>query len=251
MKVADGRISTMDTRSRLKLLLNNMGYELHRFDTVNSPLARRLTLMQYYNIDLIFDVGAHTGGYASAMFAHGYRGRIVSFEPMRSVFEELRKRASRRDNWDVVNVGLGNRKGSATIHVADNPECSSLLDLAPDIAKLAPRARLVGSEEVEIDTLDSIFDSYCSEHDTPFLKVDVQGFERYVLEGARQSISRIQGIQLELSLIPHYDGESLIEEMIDYLRGLGYTLMSLEPVNTHNESGQLLQVDGVFFRSLG
>ena len=79
------------------------------------------------------------------------------------------------------------------------------------------------------------------------LKIDAQGYERNVLEGASASLEHIDLLQIELSLVSLYKGEDLIEDMIQYLRTLGYDLIALEDSGFSDPvSGHMMQVDGIF-----
>ena len=97
-------------------------------------------------------------------------------------------------------------------------------------------------------TLDSLFPDLVTDGDRVLLKLDVQGYERSVLEGAGVSLPRIQAAQLELSLVSLYDGEALFHEMLEIMRGHGFTLMSVEPTMV-DQTGQMLQIDGYFGRA--
>jgi len=85
-------------------------------------------------------------------------------------------------------------------------------------------------------------------NDNVLLKIDVQGFERNVLEGAKESLKKIIGVQVEMSVIGMYEGELTYLEMIDYLAQYGFVLYSFENGFFNNDTGQLYQVDGIFFK---
>lgn len=81
------------------------------------------------------------------------------------------------------------------------------------------------------------------------LKIDVQGFEKYVLAGATAFLPYVSLVQLEMSLVELYDDEMLYREMMDYLASLGFgKLLTLMPGHSNPKTGRLLQVDGVFGR---
>ena len=80
------------------------------------------------------------------------------------------------------------------------------------------------------------------------MKLDVQGFEHKVLQGAGQVLRRVAGIQLELSLVPLYDGEHLFHPMLHDLEERGYELWSVIPGFVDPDTGRLLQLDAIFFR---
>lgn len=238
----------MDMRTQLKRLLRKYGLDLIRYNTRSSPVARQIRLFQYFQIDLVFDVGANTGGFVHELRKTGYEGRIVSFEPLSEAFAQLEIEASRDAYWDVVHTGLGRSTEQKTIHVAKNSESSSFLEMSNRHAKTFPQSIFIGSEVVAVDRLDSVFSEYYRDDDHVFLKIDTQGYEQHVLDGGSDSLDNILGIQVEMSLVPLYEGESRLVELVSFLEDRGYQLMSLAPVIDDPSTGQLLQVDGLFFR---
>jgi len=82
------------------------------------------------------------------------------------------------------------------------------------------------------------------------MKIDVQGFEKNVLDGATKSLDSIKIIQLEMSIIPLYENEMLFVDMINYLKDRGFELFSLENGYFDSTTGKLLQVDGTFEKSI-
>ncbi len=238
----------MNLRALLKRLVRKTGFDVIRFNARSSPVARRIRLFAHHGIDLVLDVGANTGGYALELRRTGYRGRIVSFEPLSSAFARLEARAARDPQWEAVHAGLGREPGRQRLHVAQNSESSSLLEMLPRHVAAYPKAAYVGTEEVIIDRLDDVFARYYRPGENAYLKIDTQGYERHVLEGAQASLKAITGIQLELSLVPLYEGEPLFVDLVAYLEERGYVLMSFEPVIEDPSTGQLLQIDSLFFR---
>jgi len=78
--------------------------------------------------------------------------------------------------------------------------------------------------------------------------MDTQGFESKVLKGAENSLPHIDTVQMEMSLVPLYDGELLFNEMCLLMSQKDYTLVAIENGFSDSASGQLLQVDGIFHR---
>jgi hypothetical protein len=113
----------------------------------------------------------------------------------------------------------------------------------------APAAAYVGTEHINIRRLDAIFDEHVPAGTRPFLKIDTQGYEPLVLAGGSGCMDRIRGIQVEMSLVPLYAGETLFSEMVARIEQLGFTLMSLEQGMCDPQTGQWQQCDGVFFRA--
>jgi hypothetical protein len=80
------------------------------------------------------------------------------------------------------------------------------------------------------------------------LKLDVQGYEEKVLSGLENNLSRIDAIQIEMSLTELYVGEKTFFDQCKFLLARGFKLMSVEPGFYDTKTGQLLQVDGIWFR---
>ena len=112
----------------------------------------------------------------------------------------------------------------------------------------APDSRYIGKEQVELKTLDLLFDGLSIHGHNIWLKIDTQGFECRVLEGASRSLAHIKILQLEMSLVPLYEDELLFGEMNKMLNDRGYRIIAIEPTFSDEESGHLLQVDGIFYR---
>src|SRR5215210_642812 len=86
-----------------------------------------IDFLEARSIDLVFDVGANDGHFGLWLRECGYRGRIVSFEPIRAVFDLLKARADEDGDWEAHPVALGERPGKAVINVAELSVFSSLL----------------------------------------------------------------------------------------------------------------------------
>jgi hypothetical protein len=106
----------------------------------------------------------------------------------------------------------------------------------------------VGVERVPIFKLDSVAPKYLEKSRCPFLKIDTQGFEWQVLDGARETLPRVRGVLCELSLVPLYEGQRLWMDMIQRLEAEGFTLWSIQKGFPDPRDGRTLQVDATFFR---
>lgn len=208
-------------------------------------------LLAHFGINCVVDVGANSGGFASTIRGLGYPGRIVSLEPLSGPFELLTANAAKDPNWEVRRVAAGNIDGDITINVAGNAGASSSVCAMLDAhADAAPESRYIGTEVVPQRRLDRLLPRLGIDSSCPtFLKLDVQGYEASVLDGAVElfSAGAIAGLQMELSLIPLYAGAITYKEGLDRAERLGMSLMGLIPGFSDPHSGRLLQVDAVFF----
>ena len=165
------------------------GFEIIKYPT--PELDRRIKLLKNYQIDVVFDVGANIGQYGSELRNIGYKGRIISFEPTHDAFKKLQE-ISKNDNlWDVYNFSLGERDGTTAINISENSVSSSLLESLPELNESAPRASFVRTEEIEIKKLDSIFNSLNIKNKNIYLKIDTQGYEKQVLDGAGEFLKLV------------------------------------------------------------
>jgi len=194
-------------------------------------------------------VGANTGQFAYYTRKLGYKNQIISFEPLSGAYGILDKFSINDPDWQINNYAVGDTNGTIDINISANSQSSSILEMMPEHVKSAPDSIYKGKETVEIIKLDTFFTKYECDLSKTFLKIDAQGFEKNVLKGAANSIENIKGIQLELSMIELYKGETLITEMVNIIKDLGFTIYSLEPGFYDKITGQLLQVDGIFYRN--
>ena len=240
----------MDVKYTIRKLANRLGFDLVKTDNiVRYPPARRMKLMSSCGIDLIFDVGANIGQFAEEIRKLGYKGRIVSFEPLTSAFRVLEKKSAGDPAWEIVNIALGSEDSKNRINISENSYSSSILDMMPTHLKADPSSQYIDKEEVTVQRLDSVFDRYFHEGDRLYLKIDTQGYEKHVIDGAEHSLDKVMCIQMEVSLVPLYDGELLLVDMIGLMSKKGFFPWALEAEFADPETGQLLQVNTIFVRS--
>ncbi|MFY7670608.1 FkbM family methyltransferase [Tenacibaculum sp. MEBiC06402] len=211
-------------------------------------LRRRLKLFNHFGITKILDVGANAGQYAQENFKLGFKGHIISFEPLKNVYQELEKKVIKSRNWNSFNYALGDENKEIEINVSENTFSSSILEILPSHVESAPNSKFIKKEDIIVKKLDDIYEDLVEEKEVVLLKIDVQGFEKQVLEGAIESLKKIKGIQVEMSVEELYQGEMIFSEMISYLNEKGFSLHSLENGFYNENTGKLLQVDGIFFR---
>jgi len=237
-------------KQAVKKTMRRAGYLVSAYEFINDPEAVRMKFLEQLGVDLVLDVGANDGQYGSRLRGLGYGGRIVSFEPLRGVHARLKERSSGDPLWETLNCALGDQEGSAEINVSQNTWSSSLLDMLPEHVAAAPDSVYQGTETIAVQTLDSVLPRYHRPGERLFLKIDTQGFGMKVLSGAEKSLDQVLGIHIEMSLVPLYRGEPLLGEIVTFLQWKGYSLVHIEPEYVNPVTGQQLQVNGLFLRSL-
>jgi FkbM family methyltransferase len=220
------------------------GLDVRRVGPQSPDLADFLAARQ---VDVVLDVGANVGQFGQGLRGRGYRGEIVSFEPIESVFRELKTVAERDGNWQAHHLALGAATGRALLNVSRASVFSSILDQSPAAQRFDAEAAVARQEEVAVACLDELFTPFRNR--TVFLKIDTQGYERPILEGAREALSQVVGVQLELPLVHLYKETWTLADALVYLDAAGFVLAQLTPVNCLKEDPvSAVEVDGVFRR---
>jgi FkbM family methyltransferase len=240
----------MSLKHRLRLGLRRLGVDFERYPS-GDPMFSVVRLLEHFGTNCVVDVGANSGGFASTIRSLGYSGRIVSLEPLSGPFELLAAKAAKDPDWEALRVAAGDEDSDIRINIAGNGGASSsILAMLDTHADAAPESRYVGTEVVPQRRLDGLLPKFGIESShKAFLKLDVQGYEAAVLDGAVELLGAgaITGIQMELSLVPLYAGAITYKEGLDRAERLGMSLMGLIPGFSDPLTGRLLQADAVFF----
>lgn len=228
-------------------VLNKFNAQVLRYPSVD--IQRRLKLFNYLKINLVIDVGANIGNYGLELIELGYKGNIVSFEPINNAFKKLELNTKKHKNWIAFNNALGDFDGSTTINISKNSDSSSILDMLPIHLDSAPQSKYIAKENIIVKKLDTIYNEICKPNDSVYLKIDTQGFEKKVLDGAIHSIKTIKAIQIEMSITPLYESSLIYKDIIKFLEENGFKLASIENGFFNSNTGELLQFDGVFIKA--
>lgn len=240
----------MDGLRRLK---GAVQHALRPFDLTIDRYSRtrdgtRLRLLDLTGAQAVVDIGGNRGQYAARLRSSGYRGRIVSVEPIADAFAALAAQARNDPLWECRRVAVGEATGRRTLHIAANSSSSSLLPIAHRHLEAQPRSQYVGSETVDLVTLDMLLSDVLDDGTVFCLKLDVQGYEYRILRASEHVLDRVVMLEIELSTVTLYEGGALLPDMVHYLGERGLRMHSAWPVFTDPLSGAALQVDGTFTR---
>lgn len=191
-------------------------------------------LLRNLDINCVLDVGANLGQFASELRSIGYRGRIVSFEPVEHAYITLSQRFAGDDEWQGYKLALGSKNEDATINVHPLSGMSSLLEWREGDRRVEP-------EEIEVRRLDSLFPDLIGGIERPriFLKMDTQGYDLEVFRGAADCAAAILGLQSELSIRPLYENMPHYLEALKRFEEAGFRMHNLSVVNRVRDGGLL------------
>jgi FkbM family methyltransferase len=230
-------------RDGVKSLARAIGYDVRRVDS--HFLKRPIDFIRSRNIELVVDIGANAGQYASRLRGDGYAGWIVSAEPVSSAYAALAARAAGDARWKTMNLAFGEKEGFAEINVSEASVLSSIRHQLPAAAAFNSEARVIRHESVRVARLDEVLPELPKGR--AFLKIDTQGYEEQVLMGASGCLSQFLGVQMELPIIHLYEGTWRFQEAIAYMCERGFEISNIVPVNYDRaDSVSLLEVDCVF-----
>ena len=192
----------------------------------------------------VVDVGAHAGQFSDGLERLCGIGKAVLCEPNPEKAEGLRKRFA-APKFAVFEGAISARDGTDAFHVANFDAISSLMPIlgsSPDLGDLDTSTKR--TIEVKSRALDSLLDELAF-GPVDLLKIDVQGAELLVLEGASRTLTRTARVWVEVSLKPLYEGSALLPAVYQFLVEHGFGLSAVEQ-GYRAPSGELLQCDLLF-----
>lgn len=215
-----------------------------------APLLRRF--FDEFKVDCVFDVGANTGQYANMLRNEvRFNGQIFSFEPTPELADSLDFLAKADLKWQVEKLALSDSEGLLPFFVTKSSQLNSLnrpnnqdttwlSDVNVVEMKLEVRAERLAT------TWNRLRDKY--EFSRPFLKIDTQGHDLNVINGAGECLSHFLGIQVELGFKRLYENAPRAVDIIDRLGREGFEPHALFP-NNAGHFPELIEMDGIFVRS--
>jgi FkbM family methyltransferase len=194
----------------------------------------------------IFDAGAYIGEVTRTYMDIFPGARIYCFEPYAESFHQLEK-LSENKMVRTYQTAVSDHIGKTKLHVNVDLTCNSFFSRPKSGPAYYPeKAQNVG--EIEVDT--TTIDSFCERENIEWidiLKMDVEGAEKKVLNGARDKLSKhnIYLIYTEVMFVPHYEGGCMFHELTGFLEQYGYSLFNLYNLKKA-KNGQLRWGNAIF-----
>lgn len=233
-------------------VLNKLGLDLVKIKNSHDDLTKHLAnVLRSRRIDCVLDVGANSGQYGLFLRSLGYEGHIVSFEPVAAVFQELKKNCGRDGKWLCFNYALGDKNEEKVLNVYKSTVFSSFLTANSYSKNIWHSLENMTPETVKVFRLEDVWDGLtgplgCKNY---MLKLDTQGFDKFVFDGARRRLEDIAVLQSELSLIPVYDGMEQAYSVLNEFHKSGFLVSGLYPIN-RDKSLAVIEYDCVLVKRL-
>lgn len=201
-----------------------------------------------HNFKVVLDIGANSGQFGLDARNAGFNGIIHSFEPLTDRHEILKKVSERYLPWKTHNIAIGAQNGRIEMGIAsDRGLSSSILTQNEMFQSSFPDSRVSHYTEVSVMTLDSWIEMNEVNPGTCLLKIDVQGFEMQVLQGAERHLKLFPYLLIELSVQSLYEKSSEYYVILEFLKKFGFVVTDIR--NGVYSGRALLQID-VFLSSV-
>jgi len=245
----------MNLRSAFHRSLGAFGLELRLRRNLEAAHRRaqqqaereRWRLLEGHGIGTILDVGANEGQFAALMREVCPEAHIYSFEPLPEVYARLE--AAYRDNPMVttVNLALGAEAGVVQMNRSDFSPSSSLLPMAELHRQEWPQSAGHTQVPVRLARLDDwMAEARPVLQGALLVKLDVQGYEASVIEGAQETLRRAHLVVSEVSFYELYEGQPLFAEIHARMAALGFRFRGNIEQHHSQKCNRILFADAVF-----
>lgn len=147
--------------------------------------------------------------------------------------------------WEVFNFALGSHEAISTLYLSSNDGMSSSLKIPGRHLNDFPTVSFAGTEEVSVKKLSTLLNDAAG---NIMLKLDVQGFELEALMGIGDALNKIVAIELEMTLIPMYQGEASLGRILVAIEDMGFQLFSISEFGK-GKHGQVSYFDVIAVKS--
>jgi FkbM family methyltransferase len=193
----------------------------------------------------VIDVGANVGRWSTAVVTLASPTRLVAVEPSPRVLPALREALRGVSGASIVAAAVGEMIGETTFNVTGHSHSASILP--PRVKEMNPiyggGYELIEQVSVPLTTLDEIAGAL--EH-ISLLKIDVQGYERAVLNGGSRTLGKTTWLLIEGNFRSHYEGDLLFPELHAHLAASGFLLTGMSAPFVRG--GEALWADALYTR---
>lgn len=240
----------------LKAKIQNVGRKFGLEIKLNSPRARQdlrlVHFLEMHHVDLVIDIGANRGQFAVEIFDAGYSGEIVSFEPLPKAHQQLVESARKSGKlWSIApRMALSDHNGSGEFYITEVDTSSSLLQPTDNFVRALSQVKVVDKVKVDIARLDDVAGELALDSRNVFLKLDVQGHENSVLEGAVHTLSKCRGVLIEVCIDSLYHNQGKLDEILYIINKAGFGLWDISSAYRNPETLRIGAIDVLGFQEV-
>ena len=221
------------------MMLRRKGVISDIYIRLDKPWVREM------NIDTVLDIGGNVGRFSKTMEYLFPNAKIKAFEPLPSCFNEMIELMQGYENFVGFNIGLGAVESELDMDESNHNPSSSLLPMAALHKDAFPNAAGGERRKVQVKRLDDIAES-CELGESIFIKVDVQGYEKKVIEGGLATFAKAKFLMLELSFQELYEGQPFFDDIYELIKPLGFRFYGNMGLMKHPKTGIPLDADCIF-----
>jgi len=239
--------------------MENVGESNLRNSEFKNKFTREKLLQKVIgkNNPIIFDIGAHEGQsilFFSKLFPDAF---IYSFEPDPDTFKILSNITS--ENLKLENIALSDKTGETSFYKNSISHTNSLFkvnhnskdSISISNAKSENNETFFNGLNQEIKVKTSTLDFYISSNNIKtidLLKIDVQGAEVNVLNGAFSSLQKTKCVILEISFYDYYETQTSFFDIEKILSPMGFKLYSISEISNNPMNGRTDWVEVIYLK---
>jgi len=241
----------MKLKKRIKKIFKFFGYDLVKLKgglgrgTFENELIK---ILDDIKTDLVLDIGANKGQFAMSLFDYGYKNKVLSFEPLSAIYKLLEENSKNNSLWYLhEKCCVGEKEKMVDINLSNLAGNSSILAIKSTKYNV-PDSHYVKKENVPQITIATLNENQLiKQAKNIFVKMDIQGYEHYVLSQLPAINYKIDGFYLELSLVNLYEDQKDYLYICNQLKEFGYDLVYVEP--EYIRSNRMVQFNGLFLHN--
>jgi len=229
-------------------ILRKCGYQISKTHTLEYKISvGEYKWLQDYGIKTVIDVGANIGQFALMIHKIINDAAIYSFEPISECYKELVNKEDQINKLKCFNLALGKETREGVINRNEFLPSSSILDMESLHKEAFPYTAKTNQEKINITSLDKIHNEIDWVQKI-LLKIDVQGYELEVLEGAKNSLNSVDLIIVETTFLKLYNNQPLFEDVYNFLYSRSFRYRGNFDQIINPNTGRILQADAIFVK---
>jgi FkbM family methyltransferase len=232
-------------KTLIQSLLRPFGLRLSRLDNVRGPdygASVLFSILKRFNFSPhhVLDIGANHGNWTRAAIQYFPEAEYVLIEPqdhLKAYVQDLID-SGHKIRW--INAGVADKPGKLRFYVSDRDDSSTFLPREEQ-----PQARTVSETMAEVKTLDDIVSAY-NLPAPDLVKIDAEGFDLKVMQGASTLIGKTDVFLLEAGVICPF--ENSVARVVSTMENLDYRLVDITELNRSPKHGVLWLTELAFLR---